>query len=285
MPHHSWCRRLRLAPIELRASTFEPLPLRYTAIDMLSALRSALFIALIVALATACGGSSSDVASTAIPTPVTTEADAVPGARDRVVVRGTITLDGSPVDSRFLGAIVVRDGLVTPCQYTLPSVDHGQYEITVLADAEGSGCGAPGAQIFLWTNALDQNLYTRESVVWPGNGGTANFDATVSASAPGGGAPAVSEFFGDAFNRNGERLPGGTRVEAYVGDVRCAVASTRYTGSFTGYILAVVGPDSIAGCDRGAALTFRIDGQPAAETSVNDVHRENSRDAFDLTLR
>lgn len=213
------------------------------------------------------------------------EADAIPGARDRVVVRGSLTLDGAPFDARWLGAVVLRDGLVTPCQYTLPPVEQGRYEITVFADAEARGCGAPGAQIFLWTFAQDQKLYSRESVAWPGNGGTATFDATVSASAPDGGAPAAAEFFGDIFNRNGERMPPGTRVEAYVGDVRCGVASTRYGGSFSGYILAAVGPESVAGCERGATLTFRIDGQPAAETAVNELDRKNARQPFDLTLR
>ena len=49
-----------------------------------------------------------------------------------------------------------------------------------------------------------------------------------------------------------------------------AVASTRCTGNFAGYILDVVGPDSIAGCTRGATVTFRVDGVPVAETAVND---------------
>jgi pimeloyl-ACP methyl ester carboxylesterase len=218
------------------------------------------------------------------PRPGVPDAEKIPGAADRVVVSGSLTLDGAPFDSRFLGAVVRKGGLITPCQYTLPSVSHGRYEITVLADAEASGCGAPGAEVFLWTFAQNQILYSRESVPWPVNGSTTNFDAGFSASAPDGGAPPRAEFFGEVFNRDGERLPPGTRVEAYVGDVLCGVASTRRTGSYSGYILAVVGPDSVAGCDRGAALTFRIDGQPAAETAVNDLHRKNAQQPFDLTL-
>ncbi len=218
------------------------------------------------------------------PRPGSPEADAVPGARDRAVVRGSLTLDGAPFDAKWLGAVVRREGLITPCQYTLSSVDHGRYEITVLADAEASGCGTPAAQILLWTFAQNRTLYSAESVAWPGNGGATNFDASFSASAPDGGAPPTSEFFGEVFGRDGERLPPGTRVEAFVGDVRCGVASTRRTGSFSGYILAVVGSDSVAGCRRGAALTFRIDGQPAAEAAVNDLHRKGAQLAFDLTL-
>jgi len=86
----------------------------------------------------------------AAPRPGSPEDAEVPGARDRVVVSGSLTLDGAPFDAEFLGAIVRRDGLVTPCQYTLPTVDNGQYEITVHADTEQSGCGAHGAEIVLW---------------------------------------------------------------------------------------------------------------------------------------
>jgi hypothetical protein len=39
--------------------------------------------------------------------------------------------------------------------------------------------------------------------------------------------------------------------------------------AFTGYILSIVGPDSISGCTQGAQITFRINGIPAVETSVN----------------
>jgi len=73
----------------------------------------------------------------------------------------------------------------------------------------------------------------------------------------------ISQEKAAALGRAGERLPPGTRVEAYAGDVRCGVGSTRRTGNYSGYILSVVGPDSVAGCDRDGTLTFRIDGQPA----------------------
>jgi pimeloyl-ACP methyl ester carboxylesterase len=200
------------------------------------------------------------------PRPGTPEADAVPGAADRVLVHGGLTLDGAPFDARFLGAIVRRGGLVTPCQYTLTSVDSGRYEIKVLADAEASGCGAPAAEILLWTFARSQRLFSRESLPWPGDGATATFDASFSVSAPDGGAPPTTDFIGEVFRRDGERLPPGTRIEAYAGDVRCGVASTRRTGNYSGYILSVVGSESVAGCDREGKLTFRIDGQRATGT-------------------
>jgi hypothetical protein len=172
--------------------------------------------------------------------------------------------------------------LITPCQSTLPSVKNGQYEITVVADAEQSGCGVPGAEIVLWTFAQNQILYSREALPWPGNRRTTNFDASFSASAPHGAAPPTSGFAGEVFDRHGRHLPPGTRVEAYVGDARCGVASVRRTGSYSGYSLDVVGPDSVPGCDRGATLTFRINGRPAVDTSVNEPSRGAS---LDLTLR
>ena len=84
------------------------------------------------------------------------------------------------------------------------------------------------------------------------------------------------------YRRDGAHVPPGARVEAYAGSVRCGVASLRRTGSYSGYILAVVGPDSVAGCERGATLTFRVDGQPAAQTAVNDPAHGNG--PLDLTL-
>ncbi len=204
------------------------------------------------------------------PRPGSPEADAVPGAAGRAVMRGNLTLDGAPFDARFLGANVREDGLIAACQYTLPTVEDGRYEITVYAEAEVSGCGGPGAEVLLWTFAANQTLYSSDWVPWPGNGGTASFDTDFSTAAPEGARPPVSQFLGEVYSREGDHLPPGTRIEAYVGEVRCGVASTRRTGSFSGDILAVVGPGSVAGCERDAVLTFRIDGQPAAETAVND---------------
>jgi pimeloyl-ACP methyl ester carboxylesterase len=213
----------------------------------------------------------------------TPQADAIPGADDRVVVRGHLALDGKPFDARFLGAVVRRDGLVTPCQFTLPPVARGNYEITVLADGESFGCGAPGAEILLWTFANEKIVYSSGAVAWPGNGGTATFDASFSMSTPEGDIPATTQFNGELFDRDGTKLPPGARVEAFVGSTRCGVASTRRGGSFSGYVLAVVGPRSIPGCTAGATLTFRINGEPAVETSVNDPTGRG--EALDLTQR
>jgi len=106
--------------------------------------------------------------------------------------------------------------------------------------------------------------------------------AVATTKVPEGGAPPRSQFNGEVYNRDGEHVPPGTRVEAYAGDTLCGVGSTRRVGSYSGYILDVVGPDSVAGCERDATLTFRIDGQPAVETAVNELGGGGTRD---LTVR
>lgn len=215
-----------------------------------------------------------------LPRPGTPQANSVPGASARVVLSGNLTLDGAPFNAKYLGAVVRRAGLITPCQYALSSVAAGHYAITVTADTESSGCGAPGAQILLWAFVRNTTLYSLEALPWPGSK-TSTFDAGFSTAAPSGSAPPISEFEGEVFHRNGRQLPPGTRIEAYVGSTLCGVASVRRTGNFSGYILDVVGPDSVAGCHRGATLTFRVDGRPAAETSINDLRPHQG--SLDLT--
>ena len=164
---------------------------------------------------------------------------------------GAARLDGAVFDARWMGAVVRYDGLVTPCQSTLPPVDAGQYEITVYGDNESAGCGRPGAEILLWTFAGDQILFATTSIPWPDNG-TTDVDVDFATSAPRGEAREVTEFSGEVYRTDGERVEPGSRVEAYVGDTLCGVASIRDAGSFVGYILSVVGPDSVPGCDSGA---------------------------------
>lgn len=190
---------------------------------------------------------------------------------DRVTIRGTATLDGAPLTADFLGAVVRADGLVTPCQADIPSVTRGSYGIRVLAQEAGSGCGRRGAEVLLWTFVGDTKIFSTSAVAWPPRD-AAQFDVQFSSTMPRGDAPAVTELSGEVFDQAGRRLPPGTRVEAYIGATRCGVASVRDADdTFTGYILSVVGPDSIGGCTQGAPITFRINGRPAIETSVNDL--------------
>jgi hypothetical protein len=218
----------------------------------------ALRVMLLVACIAASSGSAHDAARTR--------------PSDRIAVRGQATLDGAPLDVEFLGAVVRRDGLITPCQADIPSVTGGRYEIKVLARSAGSGCGRRGAKVSLWTYFGETKLYSTSAVPWPRRGKAANFDAQFATAVPNGDVPPVTEISGEVFDRNGRRLPPGTRVEAYIDATRCGVASVRRAGdNFTGYILSVVGPDSISGCAQGAQITFRINGRPATETSLNHL--------------
>src|SRR6478735_6436110 len=139
--------------------------------------RTALLFAFLLVLLTAC---SSDKKST---DPAPTTAAPLPSARS-IVVRGNATLDGKSFDSRFVGAVVMKDGLITPCQQTLPPVAGGAYEIPVFSATESSGCGASGARIALWTSANDKILFSTETVAWPSGDGPVDFAAEYSTANP-----------------------------------------------------------------------------------------------------
>jgi pimeloyl-ACP methyl ester carboxylesterase len=213
----------------------------------------------------------------------TPDADTVPGAADRVVVRGTATLDGAPLRADFLGATVLDRGLMAACQHALSPVTDGEFELTVMADTEAAGCGAPGAQIVLWTFAGGTQFYAVDSLPWPGNGASRAVDLAFSTATPEGLVPSASSFAGEVVGPDGRYVRPGTRIEAYAGSTLCGVASTRRTGSFSGYTLFVVGVDAVDGCARGAKLTFRVDGQRATQTAVHEPGRSQS--PFDLTVR
>lgn len=217
------------------------------------------------------------------PRPGTPEADAVVGAADRIVIRGTATVDGAPLDARFFGADVVHDGLTTHCQYQLSSIRGGAFELTVLAGTEQLGCGAIGSTIVFWTYVGDSQLtelHSTDALPWPGAG---NATATVSFSttAPLGASTEGTSFVGEVLGASGHYVPPGTRIEAFVADVRCGEASTRRTGSFSGYTMVVAGPDAVPGCTTGAPLSFRVDGQPVMQRATNDIGQQHS--PFDLT--
>jgi hypothetical protein len=218
------------------------------------------------------GGSSEQPASSRPATTVAVE---------RVVVRGHATLDGEPFDGQFLGAAVRDDGLVTPCQYSLPRVENGLYVIEVMSAAMASGCGVPGSEILLWTFSAETQYFSTDAVPWPADGRPTTFDARFTTTAPNGAAPPRTEFAGRVFDHDGRTLPDGTRVEAYVGDTLCGVASVRTSGDFTGFSMSVVGSESVSGCEDGGTVMFRVDGRQAITTAVNDFR---SVPSLDLTL-
>ncbi len=218
--------------------------------------------------------SSSTPATTSSPATggitATNPATGPPATGARLSVQGRATLDGSPFDAQFLGAVVLRDGLATACQANISAVFTDGYAIDVLPQHESAGCGEPGDRVVLWTFVGRQKLYSTEAVTWPERGTRATFAADFTRAMPAGAAPVVTELSGPVIDGNGRTARVGTRVEAYIGDTRCGVASVRrFATTYTGYVLSVVGPDSIPACARDGRITFRIDGRPARETYVN----------------
>ena len=243
-------------------------------------------VAFAVLAAAACSDGSSDSSTEATATAAAASPTGVPGAGERVTLRGTLTLDGAPLEADFLGVRVVRDGLAAACQATIPAVTGGGYEIPVLSDAEVRGCGAPGAEILLWAFTNDTFFFSSQSTPWPGSGATATFDGSFSSTAPAGASTPVTEFKGHLFRRDGSDLPSGTVVEAYVGEVRCGVTSLRYGASVERfYTLIVAGPEAVSACAEGTTLTFRLDGDAAAETAVNDLGQGSEGHELDLTIQ
>ncbi len=204
-----------------------------------------------------------------------------------MTLHGRLTLDGAPFDAEFLGVRVIRDGLATACQYTIPAVTQGRYEVEVVPDEEVRGCGAPGAAVLLWVFARDGFLFSEGTAPWPENGATTTFDTSFSSTAPAGASFPVTEFKGHLFDREGTPLPSGTVIEAYVDKVRCGVASLRYGDAVERfYTLIVAGPQSVSGCRDGATLAFRLNGKSAVETAINDLGRDGSRGhELNLTLK
>ena len=228
-----------------------------------------------IAAVVACGCSGDDSDSSR---PSGSSSPSTSAPVESVVVRGNATLDGAPFDAEFLGAAVRDHGLITPCQATLPQVEQGRYEIEVLSIAAASGCGAPDSEILFWTFMNDTQYFGTAALPWPADGAPTDFDIGFATAAPQGAAPRTTEFAGEVFEQDGRQLPDGTRVEARIGNALCGVASVRTNGDFTGFSLSVVGPESIAGCDAGATVTFRADGRPATTTAVNDFHAVPSLD-------
>src|SRR5205085_7978 len=149
-------------------------------------------VAVVCIAAAGCSSSSKSARSASSVPTSSTNAPAAPSGR--VVVRGNATLDGVPLDAQFLGAVVRRDRLITPCQADIPSVAGGRYEIGVLADSEGTGCGAAGAEVLLWTFVNGKKLYSTSALAWPAAAGTSvSFDPKFASAAPNGDATAVSE--------------------------------------------------------------------------------------------
>jgi hypothetical protein len=172
---------------------------------------------------------------------------------------------------------VRREGLVTPCQAALPPVRQGRFRIPVFRSRAAAGCGGRGREVLFWT-FVDRQLFAGRWLPW------SRVDEPValrfSADDPNGAAPRRTEISGRAFDRHGRPVPLGTVIEARVATTTCGVASVRAGGGFRGYILNIVGPDSIPACRDGATISFLIGGVPARQTATNGV---SQRDLLRLT--
>ena len=77
------------------------------------------------------------------------DAETVAGAGERVLLRGSITIDGEEVnDGRFLWFLVERDGLRALCSFPGDIVSAGRYERAVASAEEAAGCGEAGSVIY-----------------------------------------------------------------------------------------------------------------------------------------
>jgi hypothetical protein len=204
-----------------------------------------------------------------------------------VVFRGDARLDGAPFDAEFLGAAVLEHGLVTPCQAEIPPIDDGRFSIAVHSSDGGLGCGRPGAQVLLWTHVVGDTHWALDPIEWPADGrDEVDLEDGVEfrTSDPDGSSPEVAQFHGAVVAADGEPLPVGTEVEAFVGEARCGVASVRRADSFLGYVISVVGPASVPGCTRGASIQLRVGGDDADHNPIVNTP-PGERDAIDLRRR
>jgi hypothetical protein len=174
---------------------------------------------------------------------------------------------------------------LTPCQATIPAVHSGRYKVVVLSAPGGSGCGANGTEVLLWTFAGNKKIYATVAAQWP-QVATAVFNPQFLRAAPMGAAAPVTELSGEVLDHSGTPLDPGAVVDAYIGTTKCGTASVRQTGDFTGYVMNVIGPTSLAGCKRGAHIAFQINGKPAKQTYVNSLRapKAGSGGSFPLTV-
>jgi len=216
------------------------------------------------------------------------DAEDVPGADERLTLSGTIMLDGQPVTAEVY-IVVVKDGLRRYCGLSrVKSAANGRYEVAVASDAEARGCGHPGAQLYVdaYVPSRGRSFWSQELADWPASGNELAFDAALGD--PGAYRP-TTLFRGEVVDRSGESLPMGTVIEAYIGDMLCGITSlppaVMALGDPATYYLAVVGPESVGGCEAGGTVTFRVAGKRVEQDGVNDYDgRFYGRHLLDLVV-
>jgi hypothetical protein len=228
--------------------------------------------AIVVLLFVAAGACTSESREASKPTPK-------PASTRSAVAHGTARRDGRAFDTRWIGAVVRRDRLVTACQAELPRIRDGHFGVTVYG-ASQAGCGGRGTSVRFWIYGGNQQIFNDRWVPWSRL--AKPLALRFSTVRPGEPVPVRTQLSGRAFDAAGKPVPIGTRIEAVVDTTVCGVASVRRGGGFRGYILNVVGPDSVPACRTGATITFRIGGATAVQTAVNDGQPQ--RDLFRLTV-
>jgi pimeloyl-ACP methyl ester carboxylesterase len=212
----------------------------------------------------------------------TDAADDVPGAAERVTVRGTVTIDGGLAGpDTFFWMDVSKDGLRQACSFSGDPIVAGHYQLTVAGEGELHGCGAPGTKLRLVVFVGDKQLVS-QPLDWP-TGRETTLDAALETAAA-TDATAFTAVYGGVLGADGKRMPPGTRVEAYAGETLCAAASIPPVvmpfSDPDSYLLLVPGPAAITACTTGASLAFRVDGKAVAQTSTNDLDQNGH--ALDL---
>ena len=235
-------------------------------------------------------------AFTVLPYVQTAEADAVPGAGQRLTLGGMLTFDGEPLVGADTWVEVVKDGIMRTCSYWSWKPSDGQYYHEVAADAETAGCGQDGARAYMIMYSFDRRRYyvAREALEWPVTT-QLMFDASFSSDDPvGAGVGATVEDFlgaryrGVVLDAAGEPMPPGTLIEAFIGDTRCGAYALPVVSMDTGgtesasYWLGVSGPELLPACTRGAPVTFRVNGETVPQAGVNTV--EFFAEELDLRL-
>jgi pimeloyl-ACP methyl ester carboxylesterase len=207
------------------------------------------------------------------------EAEAVAGARERITLRGNITIDGQPAnDGRYLWFLVERDGRRARCSFPADIVRGGRYERAVASADEAAGCGEDGAVIY---GAIWEKDAVRLSapIIWRQGAGAIDADLAFSTTDAGGTGRDDTAVYGTVLDVSGARLGPGARIEAYIGETLCGVGSLppvmmQFSNPDTFDVL-VAGPDEVAACARDATVRFVVNGRQATGTAINNQFGQN----------
>jgi hypothetical protein len=205
---------------------------------------------------------------TLAPRQGTEAGDSVDGAADRVTLTGAITVNGQPMeDGGYVWFEVHTDGLRAICNFLQEPVRDGRYTTVIAASSEVSSCGRPGSTVYAGTYE-DGDFHLAGPMEWP-EGTTATFDVAFSTTGERVAAP-TTYVFGVAQDASREPLPAGTKIEALINGTVCGLAYVPPVVMETSepglYSMDIVTAADIAGCEEGATVRFRVDGEDVEAT-------------------